>query len=655
MSYIKQAAKEKTNSFPNTFNTNNNNINHDDNNNGNDFINKVVDVIVGDHRMKYPVSYVFITETDFNIAKAKLIGTGKLGKTLTEIAVTVNKQSNEHLETIKLIMSPYYNYLPDNTYFLKDTFNQVINICDQNHSNKLERSKSENNFANNSNELILRKNCNCVKCQNPNFRKHSKSNYGSSSSSSFGIKSKNIDKGKRNSVPFHHRVPMNLIYDDNLFCFLTNSLSTQSNIDGSPLSGNVSINNSNNQSNISSMIMPYKSPVSTSTSSILNTPGIESSPMSNFNIESHEHISPLPSSKEEISLINTPTNINNNNPLISSPKDKSTFDQINSVNNNINNTNINGDFETQNLNTNCAINNGEISNPVAIPVNSITEQEVAKLASQTCHLDKRHFKRCYRYKSIYDDDSTYKLRTGLLYDFSYEETWEEPLPKNRRFKSSASNLDESYSEMTNLDNHDPYEFSDLDETDYGNCLKLNNDLLNSNLSNNIAEFSVNNNTAQEYNQLNKINDCESGPKYVNGNINGNILIKNNETFCDIEFPATPADDITEYPNGKIFNNCTVTNDTESMITTLNNSNSLGAAELLRMFPTPPSLEAMVSSPCSNYVSSEVKSEKIESANELDKNESNNISNNDFDFKVSLFSLNNFNIDFTIEFYFRNCR
>ncbi|UXI14674.1 Citron Rho-interacting kinase [Sarcoptes scabiei] len=568
-----KSSKEK--SFISAFSENlasNTPANHSHNNDN--FANKVIEVVVGNNRMKYPISYVFICESDLQNLKTKQLinptninqiikssgySTNPRISTSSENIITANHQNNSINQT-SITTSNRNHSLSNDVYNLKNKFYQVKNNCDQNYLAK--SSEKCNDLAK---DLLLRKNCSCNKCQNPNFRRHLKLG------SSMSMKNK-IDKEKSKFLKspglFHSRNCTNVVHDLNsLFGTTTIGNGGLPNLDNSPLSASIlASSNSNNHSAITPLINPYKSPVSTSTSSILNTPGIESSPMSNFNVEAQEHISPMPSTKDEILSISTPNTVNNQN--VASPKDNlkifdSIMNQINSVDSQI--------FRDQNTLS-------EKVTPTISNDNLVFNVENVHIDNEM-NLNKKQT-RSYRYKSIYDDESTYKLRNGLLYDFRSENIcWEDnPVPKNRRTRTVQIFNENLQSE----------EFGEFEDLEY--------------LGSNFLEYNIN-----ECDYLSNIKEL---PKIPNrsSEIEQNCSISSKPK--ESEIPESPnVDELNEYTKQ-------ISSETETLVSAPtninNNSNILGPAELLRMFPTPPSLEAMVSSPCSTYVSTEAKIEpKIE--------------------------------------------
>ncbi|OTF82020.1 hypothetical protein BLA29_011330, partial [Euroglyphus maynei] len=110
------------------------------------------------------------------------------------------------------------------------------------------------------------------------------------------------------------------------------------------------------------------------------------------------------------------------------------------------------------------------------------------------------------------------------------------------------------------------------------------------------------------------------------NHNGNLFVKNGEILpSDLEFLNSPLEDEQQQqqqvnnPKNNMNSMDTMETTTTTTTTTSNNSTAvLCVAELSRMFPTPPSLEAMVSSPSSSYVTEVAAAANVKSINN-DKN------------------------------------
>lgn len=577
-----------------------------------DLLNKVVEVIVGDYKMKYPVSYIYITEIDLKMKKFKLQNANKLNrKILCDTFNNLMKEADDLLENVKLAMTPYCNQIPNDTFFLKNNCNRVANCFDASDKVDCIQEDSLNNFDHRhiSSNGVLKKSCHCNKCQQSNLKKQMKSNNALLPNGMGGslIKSKDkcLEKEKtkyfKNSTPFHHRSSLNIV-QDNSSLFLTISSMSQSIVDSTSINTSVSINTNLNQSNVTPIIMSYKSPVSTSTSSILNTPGIESSPLSNFNLDAAEHTSPN-TGKDELSSINTPNAIQIN----SSPKEKSTFDLLSPTVNSCDTNNVNATITN---NSEATVTNG--------PTEGASNNQPANATEVPNPERTRVLKRSLLYRNIYDDNG-HDLRTGLLYDFSCElECWEIPAPKNRRLKNhSASNdldldLGKGYS-----DHKDPYEFNDFDDSHFDARLNESTFDPSSNMIENvnISEKDLNTNQLK----ASKVK-LENDLSCVKNGVNSKTNNRHDDDFNDGgDFINSSGDESNDVQVTKIING---------------NANILGPAELSRMFPTPPSLEAMVSSPCNNYVQQE--GNKCDTTVENDKTDhSVALNSSDSDSKVCL--------------------
>ncbi|XP_027203280.2 mediator complex subunit skuld [Dermatophagoides pteronyssinus] len=759
-------------------NNNNNNTNNQQksakdksipNSNDNDHIGldlsqKVVEIIVDNCRLKYPANYVFVTDVDAQIFRKKVSLQSPSSpnsnscpssqlmmqktKNLFEFSIQTQKESDEHLEQMKLIMTPYCNQQPNDSYYLRKSYNRISNICDQNENDKKNVTTTVDD-----DEILLRRNCNCPKCSISQRRNSSKflsssnsaTNLSSSSSSLYCSSSgKNMGKDMKkwsssssllknlssiNSTPFHHRTT-NKIDLNNQF----NILPTK--IDCSKSSSNNNNNNNEEMSNQSNNGISH----STQSSSSLykNTPGnavggtgsttstcVDQSSNSSFvqqqqqqSVQDHHNSQsnhmqidsannpmdsqrsqqqqhqtasqsllppppPPPIMKEESALASliaasTPILNNNNNQMIhlSSPTGITSKDSNNNHNDNVMN-------ESNNIQSDNNERNGHNNN----------------------NNNKRN--KC---SSFYDDDLTYRLRNGLLYDFSDEtllNEWDlEMAQKNRRFKSNhtiyRNNDDESNNHqkddqnhhMNNNNNHYQNKLFDQQNDDKTNNLATStpmiNRLLNSSTMNCINSSEIlrsnlsapntgangigggggaispltnggilppsfdhnnlnnnNNNNGSQFSTLksklsptdtemikNTVMNCHSlngggiGEKLV-VNHNGNLFVKNGEILpSDLEFLNSPLEDeqqqqqqsLNSQVNHHPKNNMNSMDVDMTTTTTSNGSTAvLGVAELSRMFPTPPSLEAMVSSPSNSYVTevATVKSINDKNCNESD--------------------------------------
>lgn len=724
---------------------------------GSDLSQKVVEIIVDNCRLKYPASYVFVTDVDAQIFRAKhsfqsptsqnsnscpppspSSNMMEKAKNLFELSIQLQKESDEHLEQIKLIMTPYYNQQPNDSYYLRKNFNRIMNICDQRDSDKKKKQNVTTTMTDDEETLsLLRRNCDCPKCMNQNRRHSSKlssSNSTTSSSlycSSSSSSGKNIGKDMKkwssstspllknlssiNSTPFHHRTSTRIDLNHHQFNLLTTpAVCSKSN--NNEESSNHQPNNINNSSSgISHPTQSFKNTAGNVGGSTTSTcdPSSNSfvqqqqqqqqdhhNPQSNHmqidlvannQIDSrsqqqqqHPQQTPIslppplpapPIVKEEsalASLIAASTPISNNNKMIhlSSPTGISSSSKDSN-----NNHNVDGINESNN-NAQGDNNNNE----------------------RNGHNNNKRNK-C---SSFYDDDLTYRLRTGLLYDFSHENLlngWDSDVPrKNRRFKSNHTIYRETNNHQKDDQNHMNGGIGDDDDHHYYHQNKIfdqqNDDkisaantassstpminrLLNSSTinSNNTSEIlrsnlsgpgggnnvipplmnggivspssldhnhnnNLNNNTnnGSQFSSIksklsstdsemikNTVVNCHSlnggafGEKLV-VNHNGNLFVKNGEILpSDLEFLNSPLEEeqqqlqqqqqqtMNAQANHKNnINNTTMnsidTTETTTSTSTSNNSTSvLGVAELSRMFPTPPSLEAMVSSPSSSYV------------------------------------------------------
>ncbi|KAH9389698.1 Mediator of RNA polymerase II transcription subunit 13-like [Tyrophagus putrescentiae] len=530
-----------------------------------DYLNKVVEIIIGDCKMKYPFCYVFITEIDRKMYQLRPQKTDPAAKSFNphETLAQLYKQSEESLENCQLMVS-YNQQLPSDSYCLKSNTNQTITQCDSILLDKVSSTRDDGSseFANTSinGELLLKKSCNCPKCQQSNLKKQLKSSNGinglSSSYNQFSGKSKDRSfekeraKQLKNCPPFHKRAELSLKPDEEFIISSTSSLMQSQTSVSSPVNSNVNMSSSSlNQSSATPIIMSYKSPVSTSTSSILNTPGIESSPLSNFNCDAGEHTSPL-TSKEESASINTPVTLSSQ--LNQSPKDKSGLSSSLSpavdhatLGNTVDNLNGGGKSVEHSAMPDNADSGAKSE---ATMVTSQIAGPFAENASEKCALP---LKRPFLYRNVYDGE--HDLRHGLLYDFRCEsdQSWQLPMPKNRRINENS--LNNGF--MLDLNGRDYADFNPF------------------------------------INSIHELPHFKSKDPYF-FNSSGD---ESNDNF---QAPLTPKNSNGPHTVPHIP-------DSDSYV-----SNSIN--ELSRMFPTPPSLEAMQASPGNNnnshIVSAESKNE-----------------------------------------------
>ncbi|KAI2795657.1 Mediator of RNA polymerase II transcription subunit 13-like [Blomia tropicalis] len=644
-SLISRYSKENGNLNMSTFNS-------DENKKGTeaDFLDRMVEVIIGDFRAKFPLWFVFITERDrkLRINKSNM----KLNGNATETISQINKRSDQVFDSFKLISTPYYVDIPTDTYCLKSNTNQSNNFCDSLLAGTNNGTRDDCSNDTHLNELLQRKSCNCPKCQHINMKKHLKSNNLNCISSYNPFTGKGKDrssekeKGKylKSSTPFHHRSSLNLAQDVE-FAITTCSLiqSTQQSTT-SPVSSTVNgISNMNQQSNATPVTMSYKSPENTS--SRLNTPGIESSPLSNFNLESTEHNTSPNVPKEETVSISTPTNI-------VSPKDKIGLETVSP--NNSANMNLNNNLE--NVNTNVKVNENITQNGDSIKSETVTIGQLTQ-TNTTSDISNGKLgnilKRSLLMKNMYEGE--HDLRGGLLYDFTSEsESWDLPPPKNRRTKDVCNingyliDLNKDFSDSYIVDEQLP-ELKQQQEhtTSYAYI----DDELNS-LVSKVNGTTVNTEQQQQQQQQEEEVTQENVPQQIpentmNGNANDLIINKlvnkirsdhettsilksvtnskysrNDDdygTSFDFDFCNSSGDESNDnfqapFTPKNINGTSTVIHHdgTDNFSSTLNNTSILGPAELSRMFPTPPSLEGMVSSPCNNSTFVATDSTKVES-------------------------------------------
>lgn len=660
-----------------------NSLNDDKKLSDEDYLSKVVEIIIGDCKMKYPFCYVFITEVDRKMYQLRPQKTDPACKSFNpqETLAQLNKQSVEALENCQLMVS-YNQQQPSDSFCLKSSTNQAIKQCDSLFLEKVNSTREDgsNDFASSmiNGDLLLKKSCNCMKCQQSNLKKQLKSGNGSnglpSSFNQFSSKSKDRsfekERGKhlKNCPPFHKRAELSLKPDEEFIISSSSSLMQSQTSSSSPVNSNVNMSSSSlNQSSATPIIMSYKSPVSTSTSSILNTPGIESSPLSNFNCDAVEHTSPI-TSKEESASINTPTTISSQ--LNQSPKDKSGLSSTLSPNvnhNSLSNT-------TDNLN-----GNSKSGDHSSMPnTDSGVKSEASMATSQLCSLgemsgEKGTFpmKRPFLFKNVYEGD--HDLRHGLLYDFSSEsdQSWQLPLPKNRRTNDNSlmndfmldlncrDYADYSIHELPHFRNRDSYEFKEIEGMGVATSKQH-------------FDPSIETMTVTERSLSEMINGTmEQQQHSLGGNNNGklmkskesNDLSSYNKTNAKSAFSRNDDDFANTYSDLEYLNSSgDESNDNFQAPLTPKNSNgpsnvphipdsdsyvSNSINELSRMFPTPPSLEAMQASPGNNNnshtLSNDSKNDRAagEGAQEqADKKEV------DEEVKVSFI----FNLDFIFIFY-----
>lgn len=617
-----------------------------------DYLSKVVEIIIGDCKMKYPFCYVFITDVDRKMYQLRKQKTDSESKSfnLQETLAQLNKQSEEALENCQLTVS-YNQQQPSDTFCLKSSTNQAIKQCDSLFLDKVNSTREDgsNDFANSmiNGDLLLKKSCNCTKCQQSNLKKHLKSGNGSnglpsSAFNQFSSKSKDRsfekERGKnmKNCMPFHKRAELSLKPDEEFIISSTSSLMQSQTSASSPVNSNVNMSSSSlNQSSATPIIMSYKSPVSTSTSSILNTPGIESSPLSNFNCDAGEHTSPI-TSKDESASINTPTNITSQ--LNQSPKDKSGLNSTLSPNGN------------QNSLSNTAENLNGKSQPSAMPnADSGVKSEASMATSQLCSSvenpgEKGPFpmKRPFLFKNVYEGD--HDLRHGLLYDFSCEsesdQSWQLPLPKNRRINDNSlmndfmldlncrrDYADYSIHELPHFRNNNLYEFKEIEGMGVAASKqhfdpsiesmvvteRSLNEMINGTSEQQSLSGNSNNNgklvKSKESNDLSNYNKASTNAKSAFSRNDDDFA----NTFSDLEYLNSSGDESNDNFQAPLTPKNSNGPSTVPHIPDSDSYVSNSINELSRMFPTPPSLEAMQASPGtinnSHTVSTDSKNDK----------------------------------------------
>jgi len=329
-------------------------------------------------------------------------------------------------------------------------------------------------------------------------------------------------------------------------------------------------------------------------------------------------------SKDEATSINTPTNISSQ--LTQSPKDKVCLNSLSPNGSTLN--------DVDNLSSN--VKNGEnfISN-----TDALLKQEVANNQSQSnasvVSLNGSGtliLKRSLLFRNIYEDD--HDLRHGLLYDFSCEhDVWDLPLPRNRRVKGNSNinsysiDLDKDFGdnyigELSHFKNKDPYEFNDIDDSVYHSKVNA------ANVENILHNFPIPENGTVDSTESKFAKIKSENELFCTSNKANNVkqLPRNDdEIFSDLEFFNSSGDESTEnFQTSFTVKNSNGTstlahNEADSFTASINNSSILSQIEL--MYPTPPSVEAMVASPCNNFVSTFSKNEKLEGTQEsIDKKE-----------------------------------
>lgn len=595
-----------------------------------DYLNKVVELLIGDFKVKYPSCYVFINETDRKLRTLRPLKNEPTDKSLNlkELASQIERQSEEPLENCRLKMTPFFQELPSDTYCLKSSTNQAINFCDSLFVDKLNSSREEGSsegFPGHTQlfgELLLKKACNCQKCQQVNLKKHLKSS-GMNGLSSFNqfssskSKDRNLEKERakylKNGTPFHLRSSLSLSQDVDVTLPTSFSMPSSSQTASSPINSTINMSSSMNQSSATPIILSYKSPVSTSTSSILNTPGIESSPLSNFNLDTAEHISPI-TSKEENSSINTPINISSQ--LNQSPKEKSC---LSSLSPNANSNSLSNNSETLNSGNKSVDNLGTVPNGDSVKLEGVTSQSQLNDSSESspdkCSAQ-LSTKRSYLFKNIYEGDPD--LRNGLLYDYSNEsDFWDLPPAKNRRTKDGSMNINGYLNEMKKefadnvtsyivhelpqFKNKDPYEFNDIDYSEF--AAKHQHDPSIEIIADNGPVFAERMNATFDQLPHKMVKGKETEVLTSKNGCNAKLFTRNEDDYPDFDQPANSSGDESNSENfqapltPKNSNGPPTNAHCETDSTSHNSASSrLSPEHLSKMYPTPPSLET-VSSPC----------------------------------------------------------
>lgn len=651
------------------------------------FINKVVEVIIGDYKMKYPVYYIFISQADRQCFKAKLALMKTLESTigglngnkssqsfqqkLQETFERIQTKSNECLQNNQLVMTPFFNEMPKETYCLTNITNQIMNFCDhlQLDSSAAGGRKIKHEYEHGSllqppaflADLHLKKVCHCTKCTNVMLKKQAKLNGTPMPSSSKSFKMEKIKLLK--GTPYHHRPSLNInIGGDGSQAQLPHSFVGHNH--GQLSSGHNSAHDSSasvskgdslllllNQnhcgttsSNSHSSTVPtpslpaYKSPVSSAgqssaCASLLNTPGVineSQSPLSNLNCDQngqnggHSSSLAIASLKSEHAdhSMNTPNNMTH-----PSPKEGLLNGALNCVGPYENgghsligdhqHSNQHGMMQQpQHLNNHQFPSNGD-------PAHSLNYFRTHSKLPQSEHHDGHQANtESYRnlsYSSVLkrtldqhnfshssfnlhqmkgpssdmlmsDDFELIDFRRNKIYDFTMEPPYEWGLspPKNRRLPP-ISHYEELYDLYSPID-HRYYDSMNISyEFYYSTRNTPFSDRFYSSLSainfDDSYENSGSGNLKQEY----ESSCSRTVPSNTNSLIN-HYLNSPEEHSNDKNFLLESLSSTTGQPTSNQEPSTLIESDSVYF------SSLSTAAELSRMFPTPPSLEAMVCSP-----------------------------------------------------------
>lgn len=603
MNVKSRQAKENFN-IPTSTGTNNPNTSNDTDD-ADAFLNKVIEVNVGDYRMKYPCCYVFITATDRQFITARMaLKNGKLNSaSFSGVMETIMKKSDSALENNKLLMTPYYQPRISDTYFLKNITNQTIHFSDITLLNRIlfNRQEAESSSAAFQYcDVLLHKDCHCAKCQGSMAKKLKTNNAlaikGNKHERSF---EKEKMKYFKQLNLFHHRTQLNLSQDIETF-LLPNNNTNSSSLDNNEAATNNSGGSNQpslNQSNVTPLMMNYKSPVSTSTSSLLNTPGVEASPMSNFNIDGNEHISPMNNqSREENNLMNTPTNMINPSPrgkMGIEIRDSPTVPNMSCDNNGggglIGGNNIanNNRLLQSKLNLNVQVDVkptieacSMLENEALLGEGSSSSNNNNNNKQAATTEDTGRSKRLCVFESNYDD-LDHDLRAGHLYDFSNEaDNWNDSLPKSRKYRSNVDRHDFRISKQF-LETFFKNEFSHLNlnfnSTDLGNSASSmpanNNESMPSTMDNNQHFTSLADNGTNNLRQ--------SSTHLMNGGFQGNVsTLRNNQHDDNCHFDTGIFNSPEDSTDNNNFN-------APPQTTSSKMDANIGTPDLGAMFLTPP--------------------------------------------------------------------